>query len=124
MAGQVPLGCLVPEGLDDCVIELSDRRVWLQAKSRKTGGFPASEVLAILDAAAERAEKLRSAPAIRCTVILEQPPIGHPKAEFERLFDDEAGRVFVCQAPDQEVLRLLSIPSLPTSLHQQPLEFL
>ena len=107
-AGQVPLGYLVPEGLDDCVIELSDGRIWLQAKSRQTGGFPASEVLAILDTAAARAEKLQSTPDIRCAVILEQPSIGHPKAVFERLFDDEAGRVFVCQAPDQEALRLLS----------------
>ena len=107
-AGQVPLGHLVPEGLDDCVIERSDRRIWLQAKSRKTGGFPASEVLAILDATAARAEKLRIAPVIRSTVVLEKPPIGHPQADFERIFDDEAGRVFVCRTPDQEVLRLLS----------------
>ena len=107
-AGQMPLGYLVPEGLDDCVVELSDRRIWLQAKSRKTGGFPASEVLAILGAAATRAEKLHIAPVIRSTVVLEQPPIDHPQAHIERLFDDEAGRVFVCQVPDQEVLRLLS----------------
>ena len=107
-AGQMPLGHLVPEGFDDCVIELSDGRIWLQTKSRKTGGFPASEVLAILDTAAARAEKLQGTPDIRCAVILEQPPTGHPKAVFERLFDDEAGRVFVCQTPDQEALRLLS----------------
>ena len=106
-AGRMSLGYLVPEGLDDCVIELSDDRIWLQAKSRKTGGFPASEVLAILDTAAARAEKLQGTPDIRCTVILEQLPIGHPKAALERLFDDEAGSVFVCQAPDQEALRLL-----------------
>lgn len=107
-AGQLPLACLVPEGLDDCVIELSDRRIWLQAKSRKTGSFPAAEILAILDAAATRAEKLQSVPAIRCTVILEQPATGHPKADIERLFDDSAGCVFVCQTPKQEALRLLS----------------
>lgn len=105
-AGQMPLGYLVPEGLDDCVIELSDRRIWLQARSRKTGSFPAFEVGALLDATAARAEKLRIAPVIRSTVVLEQPPVDHRHADIERLFDDVAGRVFVCQTPDQEVLRL------------------
>ena len=107
-AGQAPLGHLVPEGHDDCVIELSDRRIWLQVKSRKTGDFPASEVLAILDATVARTKKLHTAPVIRSTVVLEQPSIGHPQADFERLFDDESGNVFICQAPDQEVLQLLS----------------
>ena len=107
-AGQAPLGYLVPEGLDDCVIELSDHQIWLQAKSRKTGEFPNSEVRSILDDAAARAAELQIVPAIRSTVILEQAPINLPEVDVAHLFDDKAGRVFVCRAPADEVLHLLS----------------
>ena len=106
--GQAPLGRLVPEGSDDCVVELSDRRIWLQAKSRKTGKFTDSEVRAILDNAAARAAKLQIAPAIRSTVILEQPSNNHSEADVAHLFDGKKGRVFVCREPADEVLHLLS----------------
>ena len=41
-------------------------------------------------------------------MILEQPPINYSAADIERLFDDEAGSVFVCRAPADEALQLLS----------------
>lgn len=106
--GQAPLGSVVPEGLDDCVIELAGRTIWLQAKSRKTGGFRDSEVTNFLESAESRVAKLSNAPAIRSAVILEQPQIDYPEVEFDRLFDDEAGRIFICQRPEHEVLRILS----------------
>ena len=107
-AGQAPPGYLIPEGLDDCVLELSGRRIWLQAKSRKIGKFPDSEVRAILDDAAARAAKLQIVPAIRSTVILEQALTDLPEVDLSRLFDDKDERVFVCRAPADEVLKLLS----------------
>lgn len=38
-AGISPSGSVVPEGLEDCVVELAGRETWIQAKSRKTGVF-------------------------------------------------------------------------------------
>ena len=107
-AGLAPLGYLVPEGLDDCVIELSDRRVAVQIKSRKDAGFRDAEVLGILDAAEERAAKLSDSHGIRSTVILEQPRINKVEADIACFFDDENGRVFLCRTPIEEIVQLLS----------------
>ena len=102
------MGCLVPEGLDDCVVELPDRTIWLQAKSRKVGGFRPSEVTALLEAIEGRAAKLPNASAIRSALVLEQPQVDHPEVGLDDLFDDDAGRVFVCQTPEEEVVQILS----------------
>ncbi|MCY4363138.1 MAG: hypothetical protein OXE42_13300 [Gammaproteobacteria bacterium] len=46
-AGLAPSGYLVPEGFEDCVIELSERRIWLQIKSRNAARFSQAEVQSI-----------------------------------------------------------------------------
>ena len=107
-AGLAPLGYLVPEGFDDCVIELCDRRVLVQIKSRKDAGFRDAEVRGILDAAAGRAAKLSDSHGIRSAVILEQPRINKVDTDIAHFFDDENGRVFLCQTPGEEVVRLFS----------------
>ena len=106
-AGLAPPGYLVPEGFDDCVIELSDRRIWLQIKSRKDATFREAEVRGILDAVDGRAARLPNGSDIRSTVILEQPRTNKVEAHIAQIFDDEAGRVFICRRPDEEVVRLL-----------------
>ena len=107
-AGLSPHGYLVPEGLDDCVVEFADRRVWIQIKSRKEATFPDAEVSRILDAADARSAKLPTGPTIRSTVVLEQPRTNRLEADVARIFDDEAGRVFICQTPGEDIVRLLS----------------
>ncbi len=106
-AGLAPPGYLVPEGFDDCVIELSDRRIWLQIKSRKDATFREAEVRGILNAVDGRAARLPNGSDIRSTVILEQPRTNKVEAHIAQIFDDEAGRVFICRRPDEEVVRLL-----------------
>ena len=49
-AGLAPSGNLVPEGLEDCVIDLEERSIWLQIKSRKNGQFSVGEVQGFLNA--------------------------------------------------------------------------
>ena len=107
-AGLAPNGYLVPEGFDDCVVELPDRRVWIQIKSRKETTFPDAEVSRILDAVAARSARLPDGPAIRSTVVSEQPRTNRVEPDIARLFDDEAGRVFICQTPGEDIVRLLS----------------
>ena len=107
-AGLSPHGYLVPEGLDDCVLELADRRIWVQIKSRKEATFPDAEVSRILDAADARSTRIPTGPTIRSTVVLEQPRTNRVEADVARIFDDEAGRVFICQTPGEDIVRLLS----------------
>ena len=107
-AGLAPHGYLVPEGFDDCVVEHPDRRVWIQIKSRKETTFPDAEVTRILDTVAARSARLPNGPAIRSTVVLEQPRTDRVEPDIARLFDDGAGRVFICKTPGDDIVRLLS----------------
>ncbi len=106
--GLEPLGYLVPEGLEDCVLELSGRRIWIQIKSRKDATFHDAEVRKILDAVDGMAAKLKSGTEIRSAVILEQPRTNKTEYDITRLFDDEDRKVVVCGSPAKEIVRLLS----------------
>ena len=106
--GLEPPGFLVPEGLEDCVLEVSGRRIWIQIKSRKNGTFRDDEVRHILDAVDGKATKLKCGQAIRSAVILEQPRANEAEYDITRLFDDDDRKVVVCGAPAEEIVRLLS----------------
>ena len=107
-AGLEPPGFLVPEGLEDCVLEASGRRIWIQIKSRKNGTFGADEVRQILDAVDGKAAELEYEQAIRSAVILEQPRANEAEYDITRLLADEDRKVVVCGAPAEEIIRLLS----------------
>ena len=107
-AGVAPSGHLVPEGLDDCVIETLDSALWIQAKSRHEGMFRKSEVDGFLATAARKAARLPAAAKIRTAIVLERPSSGIPSHPIDRLFDEDAGDVFVSASPGDEILGLLS----------------
>ena len=106
-AGLAPTGYLVPEGIEDSVVELTGRRVWIQIKSRKDGEFREAEVRGILDAVDAKARKLPEGPDIRSAVVLEQPCSGMEDTDFDQIFSDQDGRVFICKEPRTEIVRLL-----------------
>ena len=103
-----PAGHLVPEGFDDCVIELADSATWIQAKSRHEGMFRKTEVDGFRQAAAAKATHLPASPEIRTAIVLERPSSGISSVALDRLFDDDSGDVFLCSAPGDEILSLLS----------------
>ena len=107
-AGLAPPGYVVPEGFEDCVLESSHRRLWIQVKSREGATFRDAEVRQILDAVDSKTARLENATDIRSVVILEQPRTNKVETGIDRLFDDEDQRVFVCGAPGDEIVRLLS----------------
>ena len=107
-AGLAPPGYVVPEGFEDCVLESSHRRLWIQVKSREGATFRDAEVRQILDAVDSKTARLENATDIRSVVILEQPRTNKVETGIDRLFDDENQRVFVCGAPGDEIVRLLS----------------
>ena len=72
-AGLAPSGYLVPEGVEDCVIEFPDRNTWIQIKSRKEDTFSNSEVARFLDAIEVKAASIKNGEEFRAALILENP---------------------------------------------------
>ncbi len=107
-AGLVPPGYLVPEGFEDCVVESSDRRIWIQIKSRNDATFREAEVRTILAPVDDKVAKFKNGTDIRSAVILEKPRTNRVETDISRLFDDEGRRIFVCGTPGDEIVRLLS----------------
>lgn len=107
-AGFAPSGHLVPEGLEDCVVEFANHDIWLQIKSRKDKPFSTAEVqriLADLDAKAVRANGTEQN---RKVVVLEQPRSGMSEATIDQLFQDASQSVFACAFPGAESVSLLT----------------
>ena len=107
-AGLAPSGSLVPEGLDDCIIELADRDIWIQIKSRQDGTFRSSEVQKILDDIDSKAASLRNNSEICTAVVLEQTCPGESGNGIDQLFIDTTEKVFICKAPYDEIVSLIS----------------
>ncbi|WP_291321412.1 hypothetical protein [Desulfonatronospira sp.] len=109
-AGLAPAGLIVPEGLEDCVIELPELEVWIQIKSRESGTFSESEVKAVLGEVTRKAALVQSKKKKQLALGLEQPCSGSGIAEQEldQLFESETEKVIVCGAPEEKIIALLS----------------
>lgn len=107
-AGLMPPGHLVPEGSEDCVLELSDRRVWIQIKSRRDTPFRETEVYEILGSINAKGARLPNAADIRPVVVLEQLRSFDGEVDIAQMFDDDAGCVFVSRSPAEEIVQLLA----------------
>lgn len=107
-AGLAPAGLIVPEGLEDCVIELPEREVWIQIKSRESGTFSEAEVKTVLAEVARKAALVKSKKKKQLALGLEQPYSGIAEQELDQLFESEIEKVVVCGTPEEEIIALLS----------------
>ena len=107
-AGLSPAGLIVPEGLEDCVVELPAREVWIQIKSRENGTFSEAEVKTVLGEVARKAALVKSKKKKQLALGLEQPYSGAAKQELDQLFESATEKVVVCGAPEEEIIALLS----------------
>jgi len=107
-AGLAPAGLLVPEGLEDCVVELSDRDVWIQIKSRKCGTFSKTEVTEILAEVGKKKDRVKSNKKTQLAVGLEKPCSTIDERGVEQVFDEEYEKVVVCRAPEEEMIALFT----------------
>lgn len=107
-AGLAPAGYLVPEGKEDCVVELSERNVWIQIKSRKSGAFSKRGVEEILADVKQKADRTSNQKTTQCAVGLEQPCTGVPEQGLDKLFEGENDEIVVCKEPETEIVNLLS----------------
>ena len=107
-AGLAPTGYLVPEGLEDCVVELPDRNVWIQIKSRESGTFSKGEVEEIFAEVRRKADRINGRSATQLAVGLEQPRTTVSEQGLGKLFDGEGNKIVVCKRPEAEIVYLLS----------------
>ena len=98
----------MPEGLEDCVVELPDREVWIQIKSRTSGTFSKAEVKAILDEIGQKAAFVKSKKTRQLAVGLEQPCSGIAEHGLDELFKSKAKEIIVSRAPEEEIIALLT----------------
>ena len=61
----------------------------------------------MLNAVDARAAKLPEGPDIRSSVVLERHCTGIVEADIDQILSDNAGRVFICRTPGEEIVRLL-----------------
>lgn len=106
-AGLAPTGNLVPEGLDDCVVEIFGHLTFIQIKSRKNNKFGETEVSKYLANVDSKLAKLSNSKANRSAVILEQSRTKKIDPEITQLFDDDTQNVFICESPSEEIVKLL-----------------
>ena len=87
-AGLSPSGYLVPEGLEDCVIELPQQQIWIQVKSRNVGVFSEAEVEKIFSAIDVKTATLGSGSSTNSVIVMNQDFSGATSENFDQLFDE------------------------------------
>jgi hypothetical protein len=107
-AGLAPIGAIVPEGLEDCVIELDRGDLWLQIKSRFEGSFSGAELRNVADQVRTKAAALDDLPAVRARVILEQDVDGQELASLDDLFVDAPFVAVRVDAPQDAMVILFA----------------
>ena len=107
-AGLAPSGSLVPEGLEDCVIELSSEEIWLQIKSRKEGEFSDTEVKKILKEVRDKENSVQKTVNRKTLVVLEQSSSKIDGIAIDNLFGECKSEVLVCSSPQDEAIKILT----------------
>ena len=105
-AGLTPAGYLIPEGIEDCVIESPNRNTWIQIKSRKEGPFSNSEIDSLLNAIEVKTSSIKNGEEFQSALILEKPCSAIDEIGIDQLFKDDSQRVFVCSDPHSEIIKL------------------
>ncbi len=106
-AGLAPTGMLVPEGLEDCVVELPGEELWLQIKSRKDGTFSETEVRGIRKSVKAKADSTKTDNTISIAIVLENECPSKKTGHVDGLFDGNATDIAVCRNPEIELVELL-----------------
>ncbi len=107
-SGMAPTGFLVPEGLDDCVLEFGKEALWFQVKSRNQGPFRAAEVRQFQNEIKAKAASIGQRKNIRTVVVLEQPRIDFAERLVEHLFEPDRPEVVLCNGPEKTIVEILT----------------
>lgn len=107
-AGQIPSGFVVPEGLEDCVVELCDCDIWIQIKSRETGKFSDTEIQQYLNDVDAKTSGSKQKKPIQPLVILECAKSSEKDNGICGLFAESPESFAHCSSPGDESVDLLS----------------
>jgi|GEM_PF-1649155 len=107
-AGLAPLGAIVPEGLEDCVIELERGDLWLQIKSRLEGSFSRAELRTVADQVRTKTAAIGDRSSIRSRAIFEQDVDGEEMESLDNLFIDAPFATVRVDAPQDAMILLLT----------------
>jgi len=102
-----PEGMLVPEGLEDSVIELPDRDIWIQVKSRHEGTFSTREVQDVISKVKSKSSKIKNKKRRHIALCLEQRDTQSETHSIEQLFSNYKERTIVCKFPLDEILSII-----------------
>ena len=106
-AGEVSPGKLVPEGLEDCNIEMTAQSVFLQVKSKFEGEFSESKVNSVMREVVEKASKISGDLPQRRVICLEKSVKGQTYKSFEDFTEDEDKVVYICADPITSIVETL-----------------
>ena len=123
-AGLAPTGLLIPEGIEDAVIETHDTIALIQAKSRLKTPYSENEVSEILREVLNKSTTLPNTQNVHAVAVLESCTDEISTYGIDRLFDDESEKVLVCPSPRSEILdifihRLDVAPAIAEGLIQE-----
>jgi hypothetical protein len=102
-----PEGMLVPEGLEDSVIELPDRDIWIQIKSRQEGCFGPREVQNVISKVKSNSDKIKNKKKRHIAVCLEQQVTQGETSPIDQLFSNYKEITIVCNSPMDEILSII-----------------
>lgn len=105
--GLYPAGNCVPEGLEDCVIELADRELWIQIKSKHSGLFSRSDVRSYLEKLGTKVKKKQVGESVSCALILEQECNGVATCPSENLFICDDSSVIVYEVSENDIIDII-----------------
>ena len=104
-AGLFPTAYIVPEGLDDCVIELEEHEIWVQIKSKESGIFGKTEVEKHLDKIDSQVASSGSKKKIYTSIVLEQPRPGAKEKGVDNIFDQLTRNVIWFNDPLEDAIQ-------------------
>ncbi len=107
-AGLTPIGNLIPEGLEDCVIEFSTQEFWLQIKSRQKGAFSKTEAQTILANVNTKATVIETKIKRNTLVVLEKPPSELKYISVDQLTIGTTEQILVCESPHDDCISILT----------------
>jgi len=106
-AGKSKCGLVVPEGLEDCVVEYPEKEVWIQVKSRKEGEFRVNEIKDIRQSMREKASSLNLGRQFEHLIVVEKNCFDCFVLSFNDLHKLQDGSLVVCTAPVEDALEIL-----------------
>ncbi len=106
-SGLIGQSYLIPESLEDSVLEFEDKEVWVQIKSRKDGEFRKREAYKIIEKINHVAQKVDTGKQKIIKLITETPVKGVSEEHIDQLTYDNSIACMVCTNPEDQIIELI-----------------